>query len=855
MPIAVGTLVVVAVIGLVEAMLVSASEAPPAAARKSVKPPKTSAEKPKADSAAHKIHGRCVDHADSSPIPGLRVLLFEILGRTLPIVQVGQTFTDANGSFEFTNLVPPNPSDRLDPLLYTVVAFGDDRPISAYIVGHSRQQEQHGIELRLSREEATLSGRIVNARGQPVAGATVGTYWFEGRTFPGLLSAVTGTDGRFAVNKLPVFRTPDGTQLGSSFRVVHSGYPETKRSVETLPADVSITLPDGCTLTGQVTDSVTRQPAANALITSALSEGLTVSEFVTSSDATGRFRIVVPEGRYTVLAEAPDRVCVALTDRECPAGRTVDLPPLRLIAGGLISGQVVNTSSGQTVSQSEIGDPILLGLYGPSFPSGHVISPVRLATTDESGHFTLRAAPGENFPYLVNTHGDRMAWDTRNQPPVVVKEGQTTAYNMLITPPVPPEEKLKAARVLAAALPKEPSARTAQILAEFRKLSHTADETELWCTLMRELVAIGPSAVPQISEELDHTTQDRAIRRLAFALRAIGDPRAVPALIRAIPKTLLPPSSDYGLIVSDVKLAEFMQRHDLGDEKGLYFSFGRPVREVFGTLHKLTGQDFGDDEIFSIHLSEDPRRQVFQRRLYRRQALRWQTWWETHGKKFTREPAYEKVHLIAADETLPPASTLPTHPAPSHPILRHPARLGDGDVGEVLSPAGEGGRYVTYFYDLDTGYEPQWPVPIPKDESRLDSKALAKWAAETGVDLMCVTHRAADGSKTFVLKAFDMRVWEITPRDVRNLDHLLAAGNLPQGRPVGELLMHYDAESRQPVPDANAAFLYMTREGNLGLIEITDRIRKTADITGMMMTPQGVGFHKGVQFNLRPIIP
>ena len=34
------------------------------------------------------------------------------------------------------------------------------------------------------------------------------------------------------------------------------------------------------------------------------------------------------------------------------------------------------------------------------------------------------------------------------------------------------------------------------------------------------------------------------------------------------------------------------------------------------------------------------------------------------------------------------------------------------------------------------------------------------------------------------------------------------------------------------MPDANAAFLFVTREGNMGLIETTDRVTRTADLTG-----------------------
>jgi hypothetical protein len=122
---------------------------------------------------------------------------------------------------------------------------------------------------------------------------------------------------------------------------------------------------------------------------------------------------------------------------------------------------------------------------------------------------------------------------------------------------------------------------------------------------------------------------------------------------------------------------------------------------------------------------------------------------------------------------------------------------------------------------------------------------------------MCITHREPDGTETFVLRGFGLKAWEISRRDLRNLDKLIAAGKLPEGREVGELLMHYDPETQQLVPDANAAFLVITRDGSLGLIETTDRITRTADLTGSASggPSGGVGFHKGVQFNLKAIIP
>ena len=39
--------------------------------------------------------------------------------------------------------------------------------------------------------------------------------------------------------------------------------------------------------------------------------------------------------------------------------------------------------------------------------------------------------------------------------------------------------------------------------------NHMVDETEPWCTLMGELVAVGRDAVPQLCAELDRTSEDR----------------------------------------------------------------------------------------------------------------------------------------------------------------------------------------------------------------------------------------------------------------------------------------------------------------------------------------------------------
>ena len=51
----------------------------------------------------------------------------------------------------------------------------------------------------------------------------------------------------------------------TSFTMRHPDYPEAGGTVSALPADVVVTLPAPCTVTGVVTDGVTAQPAAGAV--------------------------------------------------------------------------------------------------------------------------------------------------------------------------------------------------------------------------------------------------------------------------------------------------------------------------------------------------------------------------------------------------------------------------------------------------------------------------------------------------------------------------------------------------------------------------------------------------------------
>jgi hypothetical protein len=72
----------------------------------------------------------------------------------------------------------------------------------------------------------------------------------------------------------------------------------------------------------------------------------------------------------------------------------------------------------------------------------------------------------------------------------------------------------------------------AAITADWESLPGVFDDIGVYTGQIRDLVQIGKPAIPALTAALDRTKRDSPMRLLAFTLRAIGDARAVPALIR-----------------------------------------------------------------------------------------------------------------------------------------------------------------------------------------------------------------------------------------------------------------------------------------------------------------------------------
>jgi hypothetical protein len=150
------------------------------------------------------------------------------------------------------------------------------------------------------------------------------------------------------------------------------------------------------------------------------------------------------------------------------------------------------------------------------------------------------------------------------------------------------------------------------------QINETSIEQTRGISAMRELARIGKPAVPELTAELHRTNGWLTKSLIAFVLRAIGDERAVPALVEALGQSKY--RGEYGIYVKDDELANWMLDHqhrepDESDRKAHAIIIAGPVIEITKALEKITGHSEGPDW-FSPETAEIVKQ-------------RWQKWWDT----------------------------------------------------------------------------------------------------------------------------------------------------------------------------------------------------------------------------------
>ncbi|QEH34565.1 ECF RNA polymerase sigma factor SigE [Aquisphaera giovannonii] len=329
---------------------------------------------------------------------------------------------------------------------------------------------------------------------------------------------------------------------------------------------------------------------------------------------------------------------------------------------------------------------------------------------------------------------------------------------------------------------------------------------EEWARTVRELAGIGKDAVPELVAELDRTDRDGTLRALGFTLRAIEDPRSVPALIRAIPRTLRPPGSDCGVRILDPELLTFMKTHqDYKSDKADYVSCGRPVNEILTALERITGHaeflDSTGKDVRDIFLDGTPEQQASQRTSFDQCRQRWEAWWMAHRGEFVTPEELRSVELPGRKEDLVEIAGLHRYGPlfPTGPDVRlgpvRMLRLSPVEYADAKSQI-----------DFDTGrtfavYEGM------KAANRDDPKAfILRSIAEDrrhGIDARC---------QGLNIEGFDLHPWQVDNGRWGTIEEEIRRGGpLPLGR---------EARSTLTASGGTATFLFTTREGGRGIVQV-----------------------------------
>lgn len=473
--------------------------------------------------------------------------------------------------------------------------------------------------------------------------------------------------------------------------------------------------------------------------------------------------------------------------------------------------------------------------------------------TDENGHFVFeRVPPGSAHvcrQVRLSRTGNMSSWRTTNRKSVELVAGQTVHVELegidqdearRRTPdPRAIEEKAKvikaakeerARRVDVAmkvldARPRASEDRRIEAALEVLRNYYHETPFETWAQAIRELVQIGRPAVPAVTAELDRTTQNERLRALGFVLRGIGDPRSIPALIRAIPRVYPGGGSDMGYPVEkNSELHAFMILHDTDPENTEHISFGRPIREIIPALAKITGQSHGWMELnFADHKGNGIVQHRLKSQAFLQHAERWADWWEKHWQDFVSDES--EAQLVQIRDSLDKcAASIAAMPRPE-------ARDGFPCGAGVTMSGGMRSHTVRLFdesivpglYDFDTGRQ---PVParelVDGATDGEPSEELLAWAEREGVDLVAMRSKLPGSDEpVYAFKPLGMEVWRIGNDRYDELrDKIRYQDEIVLPDPWEGLIAQIDETSGKYDGDLTAAFLFRTKNGIFGALQI-----------------------------------
>ncbi|TWU08466.1 carboxypeptidase-like regulatory domain-containing protein [Stieleria varia] len=806
------------------------------------------ASKPDSEPTLLRFSGHCVDEA-GHPVANARVrFLYHSHHHDIAHV-IADLTCESDGRYEW---VQPDPSDP-----ETVVEFMADGywSIVATAPTHATMVRQYRPYAEISQSELMLKaasmlvGVILDDNGKPVSGATISRPVGLPKDL-GIMSATSDPTGKFKLTGLSAWEGQRGAW--SHLIVEHPDHGSSHHKYSSVPQVLRIKLPPTGIVSGKVIDRVTNMPVANVLVTAFEAESRLTTK--TSTDDQGHYRLTLAEGMYEFSVSMAERMLQSSQTLPVLGNTTRDSFDLVMVKGGYINGAIA--------TRDEIPAGLRIAVLGANSSPSKSTAP---APVQADGSFRLHVPPGTHHIHATNGIASAN---------VTVKDGEET-HVMLV--PGKHEPKPAARRPGLAGMQANDEAMARAKLEQARNAfkikldqatvpQRTTMATELfeqlkwqcanretrfqtpWLLTMCQLAELGEDAVPVLTDQLKSADDHMTIRCIAFLLRAIGDQRAVPALIEAIPKTVRFSGSDMGLRETTPELIAFAQKHDLDktDEPGEY-GFGRPLREVFGALESLTGQDFGQNEINFCEWNGDEPESIRRRKLqlFQRTANHWATWWNELPESdkidhWTREIPIIELESID-DQTIAPDA---------------PLRLTATQSGMIIGPPSERGEHAPNFIDLETGRMAKLPERFRNAESLQDE--IDAWARDEGFDLMGIEAKPDSGPPYYTIRTINATAFELPaehwrePPAVLSLEHLQSIS-----KPTAETLT---PTSDAPPAKSKGVFLVITGEGIPFLLHVGVEVREYFNQQNRAVRNEDaellpVGFHHGRRFSRELLIP
>jgi hypothetical protein len=298
-------------------------------------------------------------------------------------------------------------------------------PISIFLSKDSAQKEN----LLHLEPAATVNGRIIDSAGKAVSdvvvqlqslryGKDIGTVFLSNTLWMKRFQTVTDKEGKWTLQGVP-----QGVTAG--ILINDPRFVQVNVSTTTNSAPPTTEVRPGAIFTGRVV-ARNGKPAAGIMVLAQGQDG-TGGGTETKTTADGSYQLTgLANGTYNIMVFVADKSQVAegIEGQTAHEGETTKLPDMKLISGGIISGQVLNKKTGKPIPRVDIAS------YGKQNPRSSAAAVSGL--TDETGHYWIRVVPGKNYVYFMGASG--YIQDANYGYDVTVEEGQTVTQNFELDP-------------------------------------------------------------------------------------------------------------------------------------------------------------------------------------------------------------------------------------------------------------------------------------------------------------------------------------------------------------------------------------------------------------------------------------